>query len=74
MCSSRLPGYSEFAEIKEGRFLNEVDITKNSKVVVIGKPVKEALFKDGKSPIGEYIKVNRVPFQVVGVFTEGRAE
>jgi putative ABC transport system permease protein len=62
----------EFAEILEGRFLNKIDFLNNRKVVVIGMPVKDALFKDGKSPLGEYIRVNRVPFQVVGVFTDRR--
>ena len=39
-------------------------------MAVIGEPVKKALFKNGKSPIGEYIKINDIPFQVVGVFTD----
>jgi len=60
------------SEIVEGRFLNNIDILQNRKVVVIGKPVKEALFKDGKSPLGEYVKLNRVPFLVVGVFVDRR--
>lgn len=60
----------ENATMTEGRFLNQIDIEKRRKVVAIGEPVRKALFKNGKSPIGEYIKVNNIPFQVVGVFTD----
>lgn len=66
------PDYIEIenATIKEGRFLNKIDIQKRRKVVAIGEPVKKALFKNGTDPIGEYIKVNNIPFQVVGVFAD----
>ncbi len=66
------PDYLEVenARIKEGRFLNAIDIHKRRKVVVIGEPVQRALFKDGRSPIGEYIKINGISFQVVGVFKD----
>lgn len=60
----------ENAGIKEGRYLNEIDIQKKRKVVVIGEPVQEGLFKNGKDPIGEYIKINNISFLVVGVFTD----
>jgi len=54
----------------EGRFINNLDIEKLRKVAVIGDLVKEALCKNGKSPIGEYIKIRGVPFKVVGIYTE----
>jgi putative ABC transport system permease protein len=60
----------ENATLIEGRYINQIDIIKRRKVVTIGRPVKEALFKKGENPIGEYIKVNNVPFLVVGVFTD----
>ncbi|MBK7712291.1 MAG: ABC transporter permease [Bacteroidales bacterium] len=56
--------------IDQGRLLNQVDQQRNRKVVIIGLPVKEALFKNGENPLGEYIRVNGVPFKVVGVFTD----
>ncbi len=56
--------------IEEGRMLNQVDIQKFRKVAIIGIPVKEALFKNGENPLGEHIKVNGVPFQVVGIFSD----
>jgi putative ABC transport system permease protein len=60
----------ENSGIKEGRYLNEIDIQKKRKVVVIGEPVQQGLFKNGKDPIGEYIKINNISFLVVGVFTD----
>ncbi len=60
----------ENATMMEGRFINDIDIQKKRKVVVIGKPVKAALFKNGKEAIGEYININNIPFQVVGVFSD----
>lgn len=55
--------------ISEGRFINQIDVMQNRKVVVIGADMKTALFKDSAS-IGEYVNVNNVPFKVVGVCTE----
>jgi putative ABC transport system permease protein len=56
--------------IDQGRMLNQVDLERHRKVVIIGLPVKQALFKNGENPLGEYIRVNSVPFKVVGVFTD----
>lgn len=56
--------------IEEGRMLNQIDQQIHRKVVIIGLPVKLALFKNGENPLGEYIKINGVPFKVVGVFTD----
>jgi putative ABC transport system permease protein len=56
--------------VEQGRMLNQVDLQSHRKVAVIGVPVKEALFKNGENPLGEYIKINRVPFKVVGIFTD----
>ena len=56
--------------IDQGRMLNQIDQQIHRKVVIIGLPVKEALFKNGENPLGEYIRVNSVPFKVVGVFTD----
>jgi putative ABC transport system permease protein len=66
------PDYQDIenAKMDEGRYINAIDIQKRRKVAVIGRPVKKSLFKNGKNPIGEYIKVNNVPFQVVGVFSD----
>jgi putative ABC transport system permease protein len=57
----------------EGRFLNELDMNEFRKVAVIGVRVKDQLFH-GKPALGTYIKVNGVPFQVVGVFTDEGGE
>jgi putative ABC transport system permease protein len=64
------PDYLEIenATILEGRFLNMIDIQKRRKVVVIGEPVQKALFKNGNKAVGEYININNISFQVVGVF------
>ncbi len=51
----------------KGRLLNQIDILQNRKVCVIGERVEEVLFEKGEDPIGEYIKINGVYFQVVGV-------
>ncbi|MFW5758134.1 MAG: ABC transporter permease [Bacteroidota bacterium] len=56
-------------KIEMGRFLNQIDIDKTRKVAVIGKYVYETLFNKNENPIGEYIRINGVYFQVVGVFS-----
>ncbi len=53
-------------EYDAGRFINETDIAESRKVVVIGKAVREQLFGEA-DPIGKYVKISGVYFQVVGL-------
>ncbi|MFO7371157.1 MAG: ABC transporter permease [Bacteroidales bacterium] len=51
-----------------GRVINDLDILEKRKVAVIGNRVKEELFNKGEDPIGKYIRIRGVYFQVVGVY------
>lgn len=55
--------------IDKGRFINQIDLLQNRKVIVLGADIKTALFKDSTA-IGEYVKINSVPFKVVGICRE----
>ncbi len=55
--------------ITVGRFISDADIAQRRKAAVIGQVVADYLF-EGDPPIGDYIVVGSVPFQVVGVFTD----
>ncbi|CAN5913941.1 ABC transporter permease [soil metagenome] len=60
--------------VTTGRFLTAADILQRRKSAVIGQTVAQFLF-EGANPIGEWIEIGSVPFQVVGVFTDpGGAE
>jgi putative ABC transport system permease protein len=54
--------------IDKGRFLNHADLREKRKVAVIGNKVYEVLFNPGEEAIGQYIQIQGVYFQVVGVF------
>lgn len=49
-----------------GRFFSDAENKKRALVAVIGLTVLRELFAN-KKPIGEYIKINKVNFQVIGV-------
>ncbi|MCG6189175.1 ABC transporter permease [Maribellus maritimus] len=64
--------YPEFFEIDswtvlKGRMLNQIDILQKRKVCIIGERVVEVMFDKNEDPIGEYLKINGVYYQVVGV-------
>lgn len=64
------PYYRDIFKLKfdtnGGRFINELDLNKNSKVAVIDKKIEDVLFK-GKNSIGSYIQVGKIMFKVIGV-------
>ena len=49
-----------------GTFFSAEDETRYATVAVLGQTVASALFP-GADPVGEYILVNNIPFQVIGV-------
>jgi macrolide transport system ATP-binding/permease protein len=53
--------------IARGVFFSPEDITSYASVAVLGQSVYEALFPDGGDPIGRYILIRDLPFQVIGV-------
>lgn len=63
------PNIAQISAVKitKGRFLNENDITFKRKVCVIGRAVKENLFKPEEKTLGDYVSINGVYFMVVGV-------
>lgn len=65
------PDYGPIEKVilREGRFINPLDVNKNQKVACIGIAVKEALFKN-VAAINEYVNIQGVPFKVIGVFED----
>ncbi|WP_028945374.1 MacB family efflux pump subunit [Pseudomonas vranovensis] len=57
--------------VVKGSFFTEADEQSAAAVAVIGQKVREKLMGDQVDPIGQYILVENVPFQVVGVL-EGK--
>ncbi|OUO92666.1 ABC transporter permease [Cloacibacillus sp. An23] len=63
---------SEYSYVQDwslayGRDINSSDVRQGAKVAVIGATVEEKLFP-GVSAIGKSIRVNKIPFTVVGVY------
>lgn len=61
--------FIEKTMMKEGRYINQLDISKKTKVVVIGRLVEEDLFLK-TTALGKYISLSGIPYKVVGVYTD----
>jgi putative ABC transport system permease protein len=66
--------YLENTIMTAGRFINDVDIKDKRKVCAIGEPVAQFLFGTTDDIIGRWVELNRIPFQVVGLFTDEGGE
>ncbi|PHX38914.1 macrolide ABC transporter ATP-binding protein [Pseudomonas sp. NZIPFR-PS2] len=56
--------------VVEGNYFTAADERAAATVAVIGHRVREKLFKGEVNPIGQYILIENVPFQVIGVLAE----
>ena len=61
--------FIENQRMVSGRFINNNDINETKKVAIIGNQIKEDLLKK-KNPIGAYIEILGINFQVVGVYSD----
>jgi len=57
----------ERQSVDQGRFINELDNLDERKICVIGTKVYEELFPTKENPIGCYVRIWGIYFQVVGV-------
>lgn len=57
--------------VESGNFIGDSDVNARSRVAVLGSRVADRLFGDaGAYPVGGSIKINNVPFKVIGVLEE----
>jgi len=59
-------------EIREGRAITSEEVKGAAKVALLGETVIENLFPD-QNPVGQVIRITRVPFEVIGVL-KGKGE
>lgn len=69
--------YPEFDKVQKrnmvyGRFINDNDIKEKKKVCVIEEEIYKQLFDKDVYPIGTYIKINDINYNVVGMYKEGQ--
>ena len=57
-------------KISDGRELEDEDVQTQARVAIIGKTVVDELFPPDVSPLDRTIRVNDVPFRVIGVLEE----
>jgi macrolide transport system ATP-binding/permease protein len=54
-------------QVASGDFFDERDLRRYAPVVVLGQTVRQILFPDGSDPLGRYVMVGNIPFEVIGV-------
>jgi putative ABC transport system permease protein len=54
--------------ISEGRYINHQDHKNVAKVAVISNTIKKEIFKNGISPLNEYLDISGIQFKVIGVY------
>ncbi len=53
--------------IESGRDITESDVRQGIKVAVMGRTIADKMFL-GENPIGKTIRINKIPFKIVGIF------
>jgi putative ABC transport system permease protein len=53
-----------------GRFFTQDDLDRNDLVTVIGSEVGALFFETGENPIGQTLRINGQPYEIIGVFTK----
>ncbi len=63
-------GYNQIENLKitKGRYLNETDIKKRRKVVIINKYAADILFDKNEDPINQPITIGSANYSVIGVY------
>ncbi|MGZ4958336.1 MAG: MacB family efflux pump subunit [Methylomonas sp.] len=54
-------------QVASGDFFDDQDMRRYAPVIVLGQSVRQILFPDGSDPVGRYVMVGNIPFEVIGV-------
>jgi putative ABC transport system permease protein len=55
--------------LKSGRYFTATEVASGAKVALVGSSVQNELFADGGDPVGETMRVNNIPFEIIGTLT-----
>lgn len=55
--------------MQSGSFITPEDVRGYAPVIVLGQTVVQNLYPDGRDPIGSFVLVRNVPFEVIGVLS-----
>jgi len=58
------------AKVAEGRFIDETDMAAGSRVALQGATAYQRLFPDGEYALGQTVRINSIPFRVIGIMEE----
>ncbi len=66
------PNYLDIraTELQAGRRFTQQEVDRNAKVCLVGTTVVEELFGPNTNPIGASIRIEKVPFQIIGILEE----
>lgn len=53
--------------LKDGIVFSENDVAASAKVCLLGQTVIDNIFAKGENPLGQTIRFNKIPFQVIGI-------
>ena len=56
--------------LESGEFLNATHLRRGAKVAVLGKTVVDSLFIPGEVVIGKRVRINNIPYRVIGVLNK----
>jgi len=60
--------------VASGDFFDESDMKRYAPVMVLGQTVREILFSEDVNPVGRYVMVGNIPFEVIGVMSPKGAD
>ncbi|MDR1779596.1 MAG: ABC transporter permease [Tannerella sp.] len=73
--------YPDYAKINikkilsgNGRFINDIDLRDKRKVIVLHPKMSKVLFRDSIQPLGQFIKVGNLMYQVIGIYEDDNTD
>ena len=57
-------------KVERGNFFHDKDVDSYAPVALLGKTAQKTLFEEGIDPIGSYIMIGSIPFEVIGIMSE----
>ncbi|NOU95121.1 FtsX-like permease family protein [Paenibacillus sp. LMG 31456] len=71
MYTGTTPDYLDMfsLQLEEGRFFTEEETNKEAPVLILGQAVKQLLF-EGRSALGQKVKIKGIEFEIIGVLKE----